>query len=158
MIRRLFNKRKVTLDSNVLISGLIYNSSEANDAIRKSVIDDELMLTNIIIVECVGHSKKKGVKFTEEQILEKLHELRPEPIVLELAPESELRDRYYIRDEKDYKILFSVDKTNSELLVTGDNDYFDKERPVRGIRARIMRPRQYLDEGDCGGGDDIGRR
>ncbi len=128
-----------------MISGLLYNSLDANRVIKKSTTDDELIITNIILVECARHSKKKGVKFTEEEIIGRVKSLG-EPIILEVAPMDELKERYYIRDDDDYAILFSVDETDTEILVTGDKDYFDPRYPVKGIRARILKPKQYLEE------------
>jgi hypothetical protein len=56
----------------------------------------------------------------------------------------ELKKRgYNIRSEKDLKILYSVDMTDSVILVTSDDDF---RGDVKGINAEIKSPENYLYE------------
>ena len=48
------------------------------------------------------------------------------------------------RNEDDLEVLYSADMLDADILIASDRDFFDKERPPRGIRARIMRPSDYL--------------
>jgi len=57
-----FGKRKVTLDSSVIISDVIFDSEVAKEAVEKSTSEDEMMFTNIIFDECVSFIDKKKNK------------------------------------------------------------------------------------------------
>ena len=52
---------------------------------------------------------------------------------------------YDIRDDDDLKILYSVNMTDSVILVTKDDDF---KGNVAGIKARIMDPKSYFYEKD----------
>jgi predicted nucleic acid-binding protein len=136
---RLFRK-KVTLDSNVIISGVTYGSKTANKAIDRSVEDDRLMMTNVIYDECMKHAKDK--KKSQSVMKKRLDEIAPNVIQIEVPTQKELKKKYRIRDDNDYKILYSADVTNSKILVSGDNDFHQND--VKGPRGtKIVRTADY---------------
>ena len=135
----------MTLDSNVLISYIISKNEESNTkkTFKKSITDDHLMLTDIIYEECMDFCDKLGSKIEEIDVSEKLNEVGYVILLLPVPPTDELKKKYKIRDENDLKILYSADKTKSVILVTMDKDFDD----VSGVNAKIMSPREYLNEG-----------
>jgi len=141
-------KRNVTLDSNVLISYVISkrDNTVTRKVVTKSVTDDRLMLTDVILEECITFADKpKGKKLglTKEKIDSELNELSKNIINISPVPsEEELKRKYRIRDRGDLKILYSVEMTDSVILVTWDDDFTD----VKGLKAKIMKPPEYLNE------------
>jgi len=139
-------KRNVTLDTNVLIAYVISkkNNSLSKKVVMKSITDDRLMLTDIIMDECLRYTRTKQAKVTAAVMEEKLKEISDHIIELKPIPSvKELAERYRIRDIGDLKILYSVEMTDSVILVTYDDDFFDG---VEGLKARIMRPYRYVED------------
>jgi len=144
MFRR--KKRNVTLDSNVLISYVISKKDDSivKKVVTKSVTDDRLMLTDVIFDECLRHTERRKARVSKEEMSGMLKELSSEIIKITPVPSNEeLAERYKIRDKKDLKILYSVEMTDSVILVTYDDDFFDN---VEGVKAEIMYPADYLRE------------
>jgi len=140
-------RRNVTLDSNILIAYIV--SKRENTVIKKviakSVNYDKLMLTNIIFEECLDFASKRNANISEEEISVKLKKICP--IIIDISPipsDTDLLKKFKIRDIDDLKILYSVEVTNSEILVTMDEDFSE----VEGIKAKIMKPTEYLYEGE----------
>jgi len=141
-------ERNVTLDSSVLISYVISKKDDSivKKVVTKSVTDDRLMITDIIADECLAYTDKQQAAVSRSVMWKKLKELCPQIIELKPMPSvKELQRRYKIRDVKDLKILYSVEMTDSIILVTYDDDFFDG---VEGVKAKIVRPVDYLHEGD----------
>jgi len=142
--KRLGNrKRNVTLDSNVLIAYV--TSKKDNSVVRKvvtkSMTDDRLMLTDVIYEECLKYANKKNSRATRGYISQELKSVQPNIIDISPIPsDADLLKKYKIRDKTDLKILYSVDMTDSVILVTMDDDFSD----VEGLKARIMEPKEYL--------------
>jgi len=133
------------LDSNILISYIISkrDNTIVKKVVIKSITDDRLMLTDVICDECRKYAGKKGATVTEDDISNKLIEICPGIINISPVPsEEELLKKYNIRDKSDLKILYSVEMTDSVILVTLDDDFTD----VKNLRAKIMRPGEYLYE------------
>ena len=138
-------KRKVTLDSNVLIAFIVSkrNNTIIKKVVLKSVTEDQLMLTDVIYNECLLYAEQKGARASREEVSGNLVEISPKIIKITPMPsKEELLKRYQIRDEKDLQILFSVDKTKSVILVTMDKDFEN----ATGVEAVIMDPKEYLQE------------
>lgn len=137
-----FRKRRVTIDTNVFISGIVYGTDTAKKAIEKSTTKDKLMLTDVIYVECVKSASKEKHGKAGRDMDKELQKLRSKLIKIDLPADVELKRIYYIRDENDYKIVYSADATKSNLLVTGDKDFFDPK--LKGPRAKIIKPVDYV--------------
>ena len=137
----------MTLDTNVLIAYVIskHNNSVAKKVVTRSITDDRLMLTDIIRDECLAYTRKPGARVSWKTMDEKLKQICQDVIELKPIPcMNELLKKYKIRDPKDMKILYSVDMTDSVIIVTYDDDFLDGG--VEGIKARIMHPKDYLEE------------
>ena len=137
-------KRNVTLDSNVLISYVVSKGDDTvnKKVVTKSITDDRLMISDVIYDECVAYAKRPKARVTEAEIAKTLKELGPIINISPVPSDSDLLKKYRIRDAKDLKILYSVDMTDSVILVTMDDDFTD----VEGLKALIMDPPQYLRE------------
>jgi len=143
-------KRNVTFDTNILIAWILSKKEGSiyRVAVTKAVTDDRLMLTDIIWDECLGFADKKSGKkanVSKADIAAKLKGLGLKVIPIKPIPtDDELKARgYRIRDNKDLKILYSVNMTESVILVTRDDDF---DGNVKGITAKIMDPMNYFHE------------
>ena len=58
----------------------------------------------------------------------------PESIFIELPSDKELHEMYYIRDDGDYKVLYSAEKTGS---VSNTYDTGFKDRIIGGIPSDL---------------------
>lgn len=80
----LFRHRKVMMDSNVLISGLAYNSSEPVKAIRKAKDDDTVIITSVVRDECLRYANGKRSKISAKSMSNELSKISPEVIQIEV--------------------------------------------------------------------------
>jgi len=138
------DRRKVTIDSNVIISYSIARHDETLDrrAVKKCIASDTPMITNIITKECLRYALKSKGKISKSEMKRKLKEISKDIIVIDnIPPDEELEKRYKIRSKKDLKILYSADVTDSEIIISKDDDFFDD---VQGIKAKIKKPKEYL--------------
>jgi hypothetical protein len=142
-------RRNVTLDTMMFI-GCILSKREVTlhrVVITKATTEDRLMLTDVIYNECLNFARSKKNKrgITEEDIAAKLAELNIDIIPVGPVPDpSELRKMgYRVRHDRDLKILYSVNMTDSVILVTRD-DHFKGD--IKGIKAKIMNPKSYVNE------------
>lgn len=145
--------RKVTLDSSVLIAYVISKKDDSvvKKVVMKSTTDDSLMITDVIMDEVLAFSDKKQSSVTREYIEQAILGLNVPIVKIHPIPdEHALQSRYGIRDIGDAKILYSVETTESVILVTYDDDYFDGN--VKGLNLEIMDPAVYLYEDDVKSG------
>ncbi len=142
------SRRKVSVDANVLIAAVVYRSKQMPRVLDSIRSRDELIVSNIILFQCTRQAMKSKCPLTSEEIREAILDICPDVVEIEIVPVEDLRRRYSMRDDSDLETLYSVDMTRSEILVTGDDDFFDEKNPPRGVKVRYMRPRDYLEEGD----------
>ena len=149
----LFNRRKVTLDTNILVSYIISkkDKSVVKSVVTKTIRDDELIITDIIRDEVLAYADKNGALATRSELQRKIDGLGVPIISIGPAPSGkDLQRRYGIRDIKDGKILYSVETTESVILVTYDDDFFDGK--LKGVDVEVMDPVVYLFEDDVKSG------
>lgn len=137
-------RKKVTVDANIIVAALVYGSPKSQLLIDTVNDEDELVMTNIILMQCARQGKKKGCPLDCEEIERRVRAICKDVVMVEIIPLEKLKERYYIRDDKDYEILYSADVTESDFLVTTDKDFFDPRRPVKGLRAKILHMDEYL--------------
>jgi len=141
-------KRKITIDSNVIIAAAFSkggpDGSTAQRVIIKCKTQDLPMLTDVIADECLKRARRPKSRVTISEMRAKLNDVSSEIINLKPVPSAgELKKIYKIRDIHDLKILYSADKTYSEIVITQDKDFFEG---VEGINARIMDIYEYIKE------------
>jgi predicted nucleic acid-binding protein len=140
-----FGKRKVTLDTNVILSDVAFGSDAAKEAVEKSTSDDQMMFTSIIYDECMKFTGSKNNKkgLTKDEMDKELKDRFGEPEKVDIPSKEELHKKFRIRDEDDYKILHSAEHTRSKIIVTKDNDFLDPK--TKGPKwAKIMNVNQYI--------------
>lgn len=141
-------RRRVSVDANVLLAAIVYRSKAIPPVLDKIKSEDELVVSNIILMQCTRHAGRKKCSLSADEIRQEVLRICPDVVEIAVVPLAKLKDKYYVRDESDLETLYSVDATCSDIFITGDTDFYDELDPPRGVKVRFMRPREYLDEDD----------
>jgi len=125
------------LDTNVLISALVFRGEHLTRVIEKVVEQDTLVLCSYVIdeINTVVERKFPKHKSTMDKFLSRLS------FELVYSPkEIEGEKLFEIRDDNDYIILHTAIIEDIDILITGDKDFaaVDIERP------EILSPSEYL--------------
>ena len=125
------------IDTNVLISAVIFDSEQLLKVIEKAAEEHTLVLCSYVINELnlVIERKFPKQKSAISRFLSKLS------FELVYSPdEIEGEKLFDIRDEKDYIILHTAILEDVDVLVTGDKDFaaVEIERPA------IMTPSEFM--------------
>jgi putative PIN family toxin of toxin-antitoxin system len=128
---------RIMLDTNVLISALVFRGKHLTRVIEKVVEQDTLVLCSYVIdeINTVVERKFPKHKSTMDKFLSRLSfELVYSPKEIEGAK------LFEIRDDNDYIILHTAIIEDIDILITGDKDFaaVDIERP------EILTPSEYL--------------
>ena len=135
---------RVVVDTGVIMAVVAYRSKRLQPVFEKARNEDDLVISNIILMQCARQADKDKCELSREEIISRVRELCPNVVEIAIVPLEELRGRYIMRDESDLEILYSADMLDADILVSSDDDFFDPKRPPKGIRAKIMRPMDYL--------------
>ena len=128
---------RIMLDTNVLISALVFRGEHLTRVIEKVVEQDTLVLCSYVIdeINTVVERKFPKHKSTMDKFLSRLS------FELVYSPkEIEGEKLFEIRDDNDYIILHTAIIEDIDILITGDKDFaaVDIERP------EILTPSDYL--------------
>lgn len=128
---------RVMVDTNVLISALLFPKSLVAGVLTDIVSRHTLVLSSFVVDElrAVVARKLPQKTTTVERLLE---EMRFE---LVYTPLQKARDLFDIRDEKDYPVLYTAMTNGIDVLATGDKDFagVDVNYPD------ILTPAQYIE-------------
>jgi len=115
------------LDTNILISALLFPNKRMNDLIYKITTKYRLVLSSYIIEELfdVIERKFKGKVSVVDTLLNQL------PYEFVYTPKHPQSGIFEIRDIKDYPILYSAIAEDVDIFITGDKDFddLDIEKP-----------------------------
>lgn len=109
---------RIMLDTNVLISAIVLNSSKLNEMIEYIVTKHKLVLSSYVIDELKTVTARKfQVKssFLDEFLVSFPYELVYTPEVMDDS-------LFEIRDPADYPVLYTAIIDNIDILITGDQD------------------------------------
>ncbi len=138
------DRKRVMIDTGVIMAVVAYRSKSLRPLFDKARREDDLVISNIILMQCARQAGKKKCGLSRDEIIGRVKELCPDVVEIAVVPLEELKKKYSIRDESDLEVLHSADMLDADILVTGDKDFFDPVNSPRGIRAAIMRPVDYL--------------
>jgi len=126
------------VDTNILVSIAIFNSSPLGSLLDFVCSQHTLVLSSFIVNEFNGIVLKKfpAKKANASTFFAKL------PFELEDTP-SELpkHDFFKIRDLKDEPVLYSAITADVDILITGDKDFSDIDLP----RPMILSPSKFME-------------
>jgi len=128
---------RVMLDTNVLVSAIVFPTDQMNSLIYKTVLDHQLVLSSYIIDELLEVTKRKFPKKINDVDLF----LTRLPYELVYTPREQNPALFNIRDIDDYPVLYSAIIEDVDIFITGDHDFdnIDIEKP------EILTPSEFLD-------------
>ncbi len=129
---------RVMTDTNVLISALLFPSTQMNKLMYKIITEHRLVLSSCILEELLNVTRRKFVDKTEsiDLLLSQL------PYELVYTPKRPKPGLFKIRDEKDYPVLYSAIVESVDIFITGDRDFFDLELE----KPEIINPAGFLEK------------
>jgi len=128
---------RVMLDTNVLVSAIIFPNAEMDSLIRKAALEHQLVLSSCIIDELLAVTRRKfPTKIKDvDRFLARI------PFELVYTPSEPEPGSFSIRDKTDYPILYSAITEDVDLFVTGDSDFDDVEIE----KPEIVTPTEFLE-------------
>jgi len=129
---------RITIDTNILISSILFPDGRINELIRVIAAKHKLILSSFVIEELMGVVKRKftGKKEAVDRFLSKF------PYEMVYTSKEMKQDLFKIRDEKDYPILYTAIIEDVDIFITGDKDFFDIEIE----KPEILTPAQFLEK------------
>jgi putative PIN family toxin of toxin-antitoxin system len=127
---------RVMLDTNVLISAIIFPNDRMDSLIYKAVLDHQLVLSSYIIDELLNVTKRKFPKKIKDVDLF----LTRLPYELVYTPREQTPEIFNIRDINDYPVLYSAVIEDVDLFVSGDDNFTDVEIE----KPEIITPSEFL--------------
>jgi putative PIN family toxin of toxin-antitoxin system len=126
------------IDTNILISALLFPSRQMNTLIYKITTEHQLVLSSYIVDELLNVVRRK-FKSKLEAVDLLLSQL---PYELVYTPEHPKSGLFKIRDEKDYPVLYSAITEDVDVFITGDKDFMGLglEKP------EIVSPSEFLEK------------
>jgi len=126
------------LDTNVLVSALLFPGQKMNTLMERVTTDHQLVLSSYIVDELFDVTQRKfpGKVETIDTLLSQL------PYELVYTPKQLKPDLFDIRDVKDYPILYSAITDDVDVFITGDDDFND----VDVEKPEIITPAEFLDK------------
>ena len=128
---------RIMLDTNVLLSALLFPGERMNRMMQSIFEDHRLVLSSFVVDELLYVVKRKFPgKF---QAVDRL--LSSMSFELAYTPQEMEQGLFEIRDRKDYPVLYTAIQDGVDVLVTGDKDFseVDVEHP------EILTPAQFLE-------------
>ena len=127
---------RVMLDTNVLLSALLFPSERMNGMMRCIFEEHRLVLSSFVVEELslVVERKFPAKAAVVDQLLSAMS------YEFVYTPQTMDRERFAIRDSKDYPVLYTAMLEDVDILITGDKDFAD----VKVERPEILTPAEFI--------------
>jgi len=127
---------RVMVDTNIIISAMVFKSSKMNAVLQKIKAEHELCIASYAVDETkrILNEKFPGVEADVVSFFEKY------PYTLIEPPANDVSPLVEIRDPKDYPVIHAAITGQMDVLLTGDKDFFD----VRIDRPMILLPVDFM--------------
>ncbi len=128
---------RVMIDTNVLISALLFPSSQMSELLEKLIDEHEIVLCSHIIDELhrVFEEKFRHKKKVLERFLTMF------PFEFFYTPRSIDASNYpSIRDKEDLPVLVSAILADVDVIITGDSDFYDVEIKI----PEVLKPADFI--------------
>ena len=109
---------RIMLDTNVLISALLFHGAKMNAMMNCIFTQHELVLSSYVVNELKSVIKRKFPQ--KELVIDKLLMVMSFEYVY--TPDTLEEGLFNIRDIKDYPVLYTAIIENVDILITGDKD------------------------------------
>ena len=130
---------RIMIDTNILISAFVFNSVSMNKLIEKIVEEHNLVISSFVLEELNEVVKRKFPN--QVKALDKfLTALSFQLVYSPKTPEDS--NLFYIRDEKDYMVLYAAIIEDVDVFITGDKDFND----VAVDKPEILTSSEFLEK------------
>lgn len=128
---------RIMLDTNVLISALLFPGVKMDAMMNSIFTQHQLVLSSYVVDELKSVVRRKFSK--KESTIEKL--LMTMSFEYVYTPSEIESGLFEIRDIMDYPVLYTAIIEDVDILITGDKDYadIDIEKP------EIMNPTEFME-------------
>ena len=124
------------LDTNVLISMILFPGKKFNQMLEYITRDHTLVISSFVVDELFAVTERKfpAKRDAVDRFLSGLG------YELAYTPHKMKADLFSIRDDKDYPVLYTAISENVDILITGDKDFkdIDIEKP------EILTPAEFV--------------
>lgn len=125
------------LDTNVLVSALLFPNQRINTMMEHIFKEEELVLSSYVVEELKYVFAKKFPN--KEHIIDKFLMLMNFEYVY--TPQKINFKLFKIRDLKDYPVLYTAIMADVDILITGDKDF----ESIRIEQPHILTPTEFID-------------
>lgn len=125
------------VDTNVLISLLVFSSKKMNRMMECIFMEHQLVLSSYIVEELkdvVNRKFPSKVEVVDKLLANMNYEYVYTPDILD-------ETLFEIRDVKDYPVLYTAILEDVDIVVTGDRDFSD----VKIDRPEILNPAEFVE-------------
>jgi len=124
------------LDTNVLVSLLLFPGQRMNAMMEHIFAEHELVLSSFVVDELKEVVRRKFP--AKEKVVDKL--LLHMSYNLVYTPQEMDKTMFRIRDAKDYPVLYTAILEDVDILITGDKDF-----AAVGIeKPELMTPAEFM--------------
>jgi putative PIN family toxin of toxin-antitoxin system len=127
---------RVVFDTNVYVSAFVIPGSLSDDAYRRARFGDFDLFTSVAILTELASKLREKFEWNEDRILAALKSISRTARVVKTSPHLTI-----VSDAADNRILECAEKTDADLIVTGDPHLL---RLARFDRAGIVRVSAFL--------------
>lgn len=127
---------RVMLDTNVLISLLLFSNPRMNAMMKRIFAEHKLVLSSFVLNELKDVVRRKfsaKVKAVDKLLLKMSYDIV-------YTPEEMDETLFSIRDVKDYPVLYTAIIEDMDVLISGDKDFADIEIE----KPEIMTPADFM--------------
>jgi len=112
---------RIMVDTNILISALLFPGETINTMMKKVTSEHTLVLSSFVVDELMDVTERKFPDKTKtvDTLLSQL------PYELVYTPKQPNMELFEIRDIKDYPILYTAIIEDVDIFITGDDDFDD---------------------------------
>ena len=128
---------RIMVDTNVIISGLLYPNSPMNSIMTYIMDQHKLLISSYVLNEFKDVIQRK-FPYCVIEMDELLNKMNYE---LVYTPDTMDFEVFSVRDAADYPVLYTAIVENVDILVTGDKDLINVDIKT----PKILTPRQYMD-------------
>lgn len=128
---------RVMIDTNVLVSGLLFPASQMNAIMVHIINRHKLVISSYVLAEFKDVVRRKFPRHVDH--IDEL--LRGMSYELVYTPDTMEASAFSIRDEADYPVLYTAIIEGVDILITGDKDFADIDLDT----PEIMTPRQFME-------------
>ncbi|HBA47483.1 MAG TPA: putative toxin-antitoxin system toxin component, PIN family [Lachnospiraceae bacterium] len=128
---------RIMVDTNVLISLLVFSSKKMNQMMECIFMEHQLVLSSYIVEELKDVVRRKfpeKVGIVDALLAKMNYEYVYTPDILD-------ETLFEIRDVKDYPVLYTAILEDVDILVTGDSDFDD----VDFEKPEILTPAKFVE-------------